>query len=79
MMIYYVSVARRKRCSSEADINTNVSADRLKNFEKSFKNDLQNKKSVIYYVSVARRKRRCSEADINTGDFADREIEKLRF
>ena len=78
-MIYYVSVARRKRCSSEADINTNVSADRLKKFEKSFKNDLQNKKSVIYYVSVARRKRRCSEADIKTRNFADREIEKLRF
>ena len=56
-VIYYISVAPLEGGCSEADINTDVSADRLKKFEKSFKNDLQNKKSVIYYVSVARRKR----------------------
>jgi len=46
---------------------------------KSFKNDLQNKKSVIYYVSVARRKRRCSEADINTGKFCGSQFETFGF
>ena len=78
-VIYYISVAPLEGGCSEADINTDVSADRLKKFEKSFKNDLQNKKSVIYYVSVARRKRRCSEADINTGKFCGSQFETFGF
>ena len=60
-MIYYVSVARRTRRSSEADITLKNFADRkleklpvLKKIEKISKNDLQKQKTVIYYVSVAR-------------------------